>query len=371
MKERIFFDNNATTKISDEVLKVMMTVYAEPLNPSSIHYFGRMATRSANQARENVRKLLSAQNYEVIFTSGGTESNNLALFGFRNYQIVTSAIEHPSVYNAALQKNGQIVAVDENCVIDLIDLEAKIKSLNTRDFIVSVMLANNETGAIQPVKEIAKLVHQYGGLMHSDIVQATSKININLEDLNIDMASISSHKLHGPQGAGALLVRKGLDIEPIIFGSSQEGGKRPGTLNVAGSTGLGEACRLAVTKIEKYEELANLRNYLEENLQKLAGDDITIFSKNVARLPNTCYFATKNIDNQTQMINLDLNGIAVSIGAACSSGSSKPSRVLSAMGFGDNIAKSAIRVSLGLENTKQQVDRFLEVWKELYEKTRN
>jgi cysteine desulfurase len=371
MKERIFFDNNATTKISDEVLQVMIKAYQDPLNPSSIHYFGRYATRVSNGARENIRKLLGGQNYQVIFTSGGTESNNLALFGFKNYEVIASQIEHPAVYNVVLKKNGKIIKADVNGIVDIADLEEKIKELDTKNFIVSVMLANNETGAIQQIKEIAQLTHQYGGLMHSDIVQAVGKINIDLEDLNIDMASISSHKLSGPQGVGALLMRKSLDIEPILFGSSQEGGKRPGTLNVAGAVGLGEACRLAADKIVKYQELENLRNYLESEIKKIANDDVTIFSQEVARLPNTSYLATKGIDNQTQLIDFDLNGIAVSIGSACSSGSSKPSRILAAMNVSDDLAKNTIRISLGLDNTIDQVNKFIEVWKNLYQKTRN
>lgn len=371
MKERIFLDNNATTKIADEVLQAMTKAYAEPLNSSSIHYFGRTATRLSNSARENVKKLLGAANYQVVFTSGGTESNNLAIFGLKNYPVITCAIEHPAVYNVALQKNGKIAKVNSDCVVDIADLEEKIKELGTKNFIVSIMLANNETGVIQPIKEIARLVHSYGGLMHSDIVQATGKIDINLEDLNVDMASVSSHKLNGPQGVGCLLVRKTLDIDPILFGSAQEGGKRPGTLNIAGAVGLGEACRLATDKIAKYKELAKLRDYLEESMLKVAGDDLVIFGKNVERLPNTSYIATKGLDNQTQLIDFDLNGIAVSIGAACSSGSSKPSRVLAAMNVSDDLAKNTVRISLGLENTKDQIDKFIEVWTNLYKKTRN
>ncbi|MFT7087378.1 MAG: cysteine desulfurase [Rickettsiales bacterium] len=371
MKERIFFDNNATTKISEEVLQAMIKTYQDPLNPSSIHYFGRCATRVSNNARENIKRLLGAGNYQVIFTSGGTESNNLALFGFKEYEVIISQIEHPAVYNVALKKNGKIIKVSEDGIVDIADLEERIKSLETKNFIVSVMLANNETGAIQPIKEIAKLTHQYGGLMHSDIVQAVSKINIDLEDLNIDMASISSHKLNGPQGVGALLIRKSLDINPILFGAPQEGGKRPGTLNVAGAVGLGEACRLSVGKVAKYKELENLRNYLETEIKKIANDDVVIFSNLVERLPNTCYLATKGIDNQTQLIDFDLNGIAVSIGSACSSGSSKPSRILAAMNVSDDLAKNTIRISLGLENTKTQIDKFINIWTNLYNKTRN
>ncbi len=371
MKERIFFDNNATTKIDNQVLQAMQKAYSEPLNASSIHYFGRTATRITNQARQYVKNLVGGDNYQVIFTSGGTESNNLALFGFREYKVITSAIEHPAIYNTASKKGAQIVKVNGDCLVDIVDLEQKIKNINDGNFIVSIMLANNETGSIQAINDISKITHQYGGLMHSDIVQAVGKINIDLEDLNIDMASISSHKLNGPQGVGALLVKKPLDIEPIMFGSSGESGKRPGTLNVAGAVGFGEACRLAVDKVYKYQELAKLRDYLEENLVKIAGQNVIIFSQNVKRLPNTCYFATIGLDNQTQLIDFDLNGIAISIGAACSSGSSKPSRILGVMGVSDEIAKNTIRISLGLENNKEHVDKFIEVWSNLYQKTTN
>ena len=370
MKERIFFDNNATTKIADEVLQAMIEAYKQPLNASSIHHFGRFANKIVNQSRGYIQNLLNAHNYQIIFTSGGTESNNLALFGFKNYFLISSVIEHPSIYKIIDEQGGVLIKVNNDGIVDIIDLEAQIKSLNSKDFIVSIMLANNETGALQPIKEIAKIVHSYGGLIHSDIIQAVGKIDIDLEDLNIDLASISAHKINGPQGVGALLVRKGIDISPITFGGAGEGGKRPGTLNVAGVVGFGEACRIAADKISKYQELAKLRDYLEESLIKIAGDDVVVFSKNVARLPNTSFFATKGIDNQTQLIDFDLNGIAASIGSACSSGSSKPSRVLKAMEVADDLAKNVIRVSMGLENTTEQVERFIEIWKNLYQRTR-
>jgi cysteine desulfurase len=371
MQNKIFFDNNATTKLAPEVLTAMSKAYEQPLNPSSIHFYGRTATRLSNQAREYVKNLLGGKNYQVIFTSGGTESDNLALFGFSDHKIITSQIEHPAIFAPATQKNADFVKVDANCVVDLADLEEKIKNIGSSHFIVSIMLANNETGALQNIKEIAKITHQYGGLMHSDIVQAVGKMDIDLEDLNLDMASISSHKLNGPQGMGALLVRNNLDISPILFGSSQEGGKRPGTLNTAGSVGLGEACKIAVGKISKYQELANLRDYLEAELQKIAGDDLVIFSKDVARLPNTSYIAMKGADSQTQLIDFDINGICISIGSACSSGSSKPSRILDAMGVDEDLAKNTIRVSLGPENTKEEADKFIAIWTNLYQKTRN
>ncbi|MFT6331984.1 MAG: cysteine desulfurase [Lentimonas sp.] len=369
--QRIYLDNNATTKIDPKVLEVMNEVYLEPLNPSSTHSFGRKAAKVCNESRKNIKKLLGAENYQVIFTSGGTESNNLALLGFKDYQLIASEIEHLAVYNVVLKKNGSFVKVDSDGIVNIDDLEQKIKQLETKNFIVSIMLANNETGIIQPIKEIAKMVHSFGGLIHSDIIQAAGKIEIDLEDLNIDLASISGHKLNGPQGTGALLIRNSLDIDPILFGSSQEGGKRAGTVNVAGSVGLGEAFKLALEKPCKYQELADLRNYLEDEIKKIAGEDVVIFGKNVLRLPNTTYFATLGIDNQTQLIEFDLNGIAISIGSACSSGSSKPSKVLSSMNVADDIAKNTIRVSLGLENSKEQINKFITVWRNLYQNTKN
>jgi cysteine desulfurase len=370
MKEQIFFDNNATTKIDDNVLKAMIESYERPLNPSSTHHFGRFANKVVNQSRLHIQNFFNAQNYKIIFTSGGTESNNLALLGFKDRSLIASAIEHPSVYNIVIKQNGGIIKVDNNGIVNIYDLEEKLKILESSNFIASVMLANNETGSIQAIKEIAKIVHKYGGLIHSDIVQAVGKINIDLEELNIDLASVSAHKINGPQGVGALLVKKSLDIDPIMFGGLGEGGKRAGTINVAGTVGFGEACRIAVNQISKYQELANLRDYLEQSILKIAEGNVVIFSKDVARLPNTSFFATKGVDNQTQLIDFDLNGISVSIGSACSSGSSKPSRVLGEMNVADDLAKNTIRVSFGRQNDKEQVDYFIKIWNKLYQKTK-
>lgn len=370
MLEKIYFDNNSTSKVSSQVLQAMVEAYSLPLNSSAVHFFGRAASKALNDSRDKIKDLMGGQNYQVIFTSGGTESNNLALLGFPGYKIVVSAIEHSSVFNLAVKNFASIVRVTEDGILDLGNLEEELQMLPSKNFVVSVMFAHNETGALQPIREIAKLVHRYGGLLHTDMVQAVGKVVINLEELNVDMASISAHKFNGPQGSGALLVRNGLDIEPIILGSSQESGKRAGTQNVAGAVGLGEACKESMNKADDYSSLARLRDYLEDRVREIGGQDVRIFCSQVQRLPNTCYMATVGVDSQTQLIDFDLNGILVSAGSACSSGSIAKPRVLEAMGVDGKIAKTAIRISLGLQNNRDEIDQFIKIWGNLYKKTR-
>lgn len=369
--ERIFFDNNATTKISEAAQDAIFNSYKTPLNSSSIHSFGREATKIYNQTKSEIVNSFNAKNYQIIFTSGGTEANNLAILGLPNYHIITSKLEHSSTYDPALKREAIIAKINSNGVIDIEDLKEKIETIKTSNFLVSIMLANNETGAIQPVKEIAKLVHAKNGLIHSDLAQAIGKIEVDLEDLNIDIAGISAHKFGGPQGVGALLVRVGIDLEPIILGGGQEGGKRSGTTNIAGIAGFGAVCQNAYDRIKKNQELAELRNYLENSLKTIGGDDVVIFSEKSDRLPNTSLIATKGISNQIQLIDFDLNGIAVSIGSACSSGSAKPSRVLQAMNIDESLIKSTIRISLGIDNNKAEIDKFIQVWSKLYQRIRN
>ncbi|MDA7705426.1 cysteine desulfurase [Rickettsiales bacterium] len=371
MKDKIFFDNNSTTRVDQAVIDEMVNVMQLPLNASSIHSHGRFALRKLNNARQQVKKFLNAGNYDVIFTSGATEANNQALLGGKNLPIITTKMEHPAIYKVAMEVEHYFAKGSKDGLIDLKDLKQKISDLNGREFICSIMIANNETGVIYPVKEIAKITHQNGGIFHCDLTQAVGKLDIDLEDLNIDMASLSAHKLSGPQGAGALVVRKGINIDKIIYGSGQESGKRPGTNNIAGAVGLGKACEISSNKIVKYQKLQELRDYFEESLVKIAGDDAVFFCKNIDRTPNTSFVAMRGVDNQTQLIDFDLNGFSVAIGSACSSGSSKPSATLSEIGIDDKLAKSAIRVSFGLENTKEEVNKFIEIWKNLYQKTKN
>lgn len=365
----IYFDCNSTTKIAAEVLAKMNEIYALPFNASATHQMGRKAHGFIEEARGKVKKALGGENYEVIFTSGSSEANNTVLFGVDVSRILLCPIEHASVYNCR-PKNKEVIELTAlaNGLVDIKDLEKKLEKIADKNFLVSVGLVNNESGAIQQVKEIARLVHQKGGLIHSDIVQGVGKIKVDLEDLNVDFASVSSHKIKGPQGVGALLMRKGLDVEPLIFGAKQEKSKRAGTYNVAGIVGFGVACDLI--NIEEYAKIAELRDYLEKLLKEIAGDDVRFFADGVARVANTSYIGLRGCDNQTQLINFDLNGICVSAGAACSSGTINESRVLKAMGVEKEFLNSAIRVSLGVENNRSEVERFVEVWGEFYGRNR-
>lgn len=362
-----YLDYNATTPIAPAVLSKMLEAYKLPLNNSSTHQFGRIASKFVEDARKEVRKILNAQNYEVIFTSSSTEATNTILRGCSAKKIIVSKIEHASVFDCRPEgKEVSEIKALSNGLVDLEDLKKQLEEITDNNFLVSVMLANNETGAIQPVEEIAKLVHQKGGLFHCDVVQAVGKIVVDLEKINADFASVSAHKINGPQGVGALLMRKGLDIRPLIFGGKQEKSKRAGTTNVAGVAGFGEACKISTDKIPQYESVKNLRDFLESEIKKIGGDNIKIFANQVDRLPNTSYIALKNSDAQTQLINFDLNGICVSAGPACSSGSTAGSRVLSVMGIEQAFATSAVRVSLSTETTKEEIETFIKVWKEFY-----
>lgn len=366
----IFLDYNATTKVAPEVLAKMVEAYQLPLNNSSSHQLGRQATKLVEAAREEVKKLFNAQNYEVIFTGSSTEATNTVMFGTDVKKIIFCTIEHSSVYECR-PAGKEIIEVEalENGSINVADLEKKLP--NDGNFLVSVMLANNETGAIQPVEEISKLVHQKGGLFHCDIVQAAGKITVDLEKINADFASVSAHKIQGPQGVGALLIRKGLDIKPLIYGGKQEKSKRAGTTNVAGISGFGEACKLASGKIDLYENVRKLRDDLEEKIKNIAGEDVKIFSTEIARLPNTSYIATKGREAKTQLINFDLNGICLSAGPACSSGTSTESRILKAMGIKPEFSTSAVRVSLSADTTADELEKFIKVWSEFYNRTKN
>ncbi|MBL6664695.1 MAG: cysteine desulfurase [Rickettsiales bacterium] len=364
----IYLDNNATTKVDDEVITTMVEAYNFPINASAIHQLGRKGYEIVEKSRKSIKDLINANNYDVIFTGTATEATNLALYGCGSQKILRSALEHAATYNCQ-PENKEIIEIDalSNGIINVDDIKNKLDASDS-DFIISVMLANSEIGSIQPISDIAKLVHQKGGLIHCDIVQAVGKIEIDLEKLNVDFATISAHKLNGPQGVGALLMRKGLDIKPLIYGGSQENAKRAGTTNVAGIAGFGKACELAKDKPKKYQKVKELRDYLEKELTKIAKNDIKIFGLEIDRLPNTSYISLAYADAQAQLINFDLNNICVSAGSACSSGSNKASRVLKSIKATPDFIDSAIRVSLGIENTKDEIDKFISVWSEFYKR---
>lgn len=368
----IYFDNNSTVKPHNEVVKVFNEIVKDPLNNLSIHQLGRKAEHLVEEARQQIKSFVGGQSYDVIFTASATEASNLAIFGINVENIIISKIEHAAIYNCR-PSNKRIfeVGVDNNGIIDIAAVKNLLDQQQDGNFLLALMLANNETGAIQPVKEIAKTVHQKGGLIFCDIVQALGKIEIDLEDLNVDLASISAHKIGGLQGVGALLVKKGLELSPIIFGGGQEKGKRAGTLNIAAIAAFAKACEIsAANLVANASKVKELRDYLEKKLLQIAQSDVQIFSSLAPRLPNSCFFATKNCQAQTQLMQFDLNNICVSAGATCSSGSLALSRVLQSMQIDKNFVDCAIRVSLNADNNKDEINKFIEIWQKIYEKNK-
>lgn len=362
----IYFDHNATTALDACVLETMLPFMTQQHgNPTSRHSFGRHARSAIERAREQVANAVNAHPSQVIFTSGGTEANNLAITGIAGSygvsQIVTSAIEHPCVIRPALamKHRGWKLAtlnVDDCGIVKAAELDALLKADTS---IVSVMLANNETGAMQPVTELAEIARRHGITLHTDAVQALGKIKVDFAELNVHAMTLSSHKINGPQGAGALILDKRIDIQPVIHGGGQERGVRSGTENVAAIVGFGAACELIQSRLSQHNSyIRPLRERLERGLNKL---DAVIFGAGAERLSNTSFFAFNEIDGETLVMALDRKGFAVASGSACSSDSSEPSSVLLAMGVEPDLAKGAIRVSLGMQNSQEQIDTFLAV----------
>ena len=364
----VYFDHNATTALDNSVLEAMLPwMRVQSGNPTSRHVFGRSARDAVEHARTQVAEACGAYSSQVIFTSCGTEANNFAIKGMAGHkpatQLLTSAIEHPCVTRpaVALEKLGFInrqIGVNENGKVDL----EKLKQLLTAPTsLVSVMLANNETGVIQYVAAIAEMARSAGAYMHTDAVQALGKLPLNFADLNVHAMTISSHKIHGPQGAAALILDKRVDIDPLLHGGGQERGLRSGTENVAAIIGFGAACELAIANQKSYASHTQaLREQFEQGLQSAnKAFNVTIFGNNVARLPNTSFVAIDNIEGETLVMALDRKGYAVASGSACSSDSTEPSHVLLAMGVNADSARGAIRVSFGANNTAAQVTAFL------------
>jgi cysteine desulfurase len=362
MTRAVYLDFNATAPVRPAVIKATAKALEECGNPSSVHRFGRLARRAVEEARERVAALVGARTAQVVFTSGGTEANNLALNGTGRERVIVSAVEHDSVFSAA--EDPEIIPVDGNGVIERGALERAL-ARDSRRALVSVMLANNETGVIEPVAAAADLAHEYGALIHCDAVQGAGKIPVNMEALGVDLLSLSAHKFGGPKGVGALLVADHVAINPLLRGGRQERGRRAGTENVAGIVGFGAATELATRDLDRFEGLARLRDGLESRLKELA-PETTIFGAAAPRLPNTCCCTMPGVSAETQVMALDLSGVAVSAGAACSSGKVETSRVLRAMGADEEVAGWAIRVSLGWDSVDEDVARFVAAWSELY-----
>ncbi len=375
----IYLDNNATTKIAPEVVEAMKPFNHELYgNPSSFHTFGDRIFEHIEEAREKVASLLGCRAEEIVFTSGGTESDNTVLFGVSEMNpsrsgIVTTSIEHPAVLDTAeyLSKHGHplgIVGVDNNGVLITEELETLVDKYTG---IVSVMMANNETGVIQPVKEACAIAHAGGALFHTDAVQAVAKIPFSISEMDIDFLSLSSHKLHGPKGVGVLFIRKGIKLPAFIHGGHQENGYRAGTYNVAGIVGLGKAAELAGEFLN--EEVVNTKKLLRK-LEKGILDSCpgsSVLSADVKRLPNTATIIFAGCESEAILTLLDMKDIYVSSGSACSTGSTSPSYVLSAMGIDDFRANTAIRFSLSRNTTNEEIDKVLVELPLIIEKLRN
>jgi cysteine desulfurase len=360
----IYLDYNATAPLRPEVIAVIQETLAFPYNPSSIHAMGRKARQLLEDARSVVAESVGAWPNEVIFTGSGSEANNMALRAAER-PLLVGATEHSSVLVLAQRLGGDVLPVDHLGIIDLNILESKLKHLG-KPALVSVMLANNETGVIQPIQKIAALVKQYDGLLHCDAVQALGKIPFDMGMLGADMLTLCAHKFGGPVGIGALIVRNDLPVKPFIIGGGQELNRRAGTQTVALAAGFAKAI-----------ELGAKRGWIEENKAALdalqgvanatAGEDVIIASA-AKRLPNTLCLRMPNVVSETQLMNFDLEGFCISAGSACSSGRIEPSHVLRAMGYADELAATAVRISVGWSTKPEEITRFRESWVKLYQR---
>jgi cysteine desulfurase len=364
MGETTYLDYNATTPVRPAVVEAMREILECTGNPSSVHRFGREARRALEHARELVATMLGVAPVQVVFTSGGTEANNQALRSARG-PVVVSAIEHDSVLAAV--PDALRSPVDADGRVDLGALERALACFAPE--LVSVMLANNETGVVQPVYAVAEIARRHGARVHCDAVQAGGKLALDMAGLGVDYLTLSAHKFGGPQGIGALVVRDGLEPDALLHGGSQERRWRAGTENLPGIVGFGRACELAMADANWQERTRVLRDRLEARIAALA-PAARVFGRSTERLPNTSCLSMPGVNNQTQLIEFDLAGIAVSTGSACSSGKVGPSHVLAAMGVDPDHAASAIRVSLGWASSAEDVDRFVDVWGRLYARTR-
>jgi cysteine desulfurase len=366
MSLQTYLDWNATAPLRPEAAAAMTAALAECGNASSVHRWGRAARQRVERAREAVAALVGAAPEGVVFVSGGSEANHLALHGSGHRRVLVSSVEHHSVLHAA--PAVELVPVDANGIVDLARLDAMLAA-DPRPALVSVMFANNETGVIQPAADIAAIAHAHGALFHCDAVQAPGKVSLSIDTIGADLVSLSAHKLGGPPGIGALVVAGAVELAPMIRGGGQERGRRAGSENLPGIAGFAAAAEAAAVGIAAYERVRRLRDDLEAAVAAVAPDSVVV-GGGVARLPNTSAIAMPGISAETQIIALDLDGVMVSAGAACSSGKVGPSHVLAAMGAPPEIAGATIRVSLGWTTSEDDIAHFLDAWAALYRRHR-
>ncbi len=378
---RVYFDHNATTYMRKEVLDAMMPYFIEKFgNASSLHLFGQEAREAVDDAREKVASLINAEPEEIIFTSGGTESDNLAIRGVirarsrdvDNPHIVTSAIEHSAVLKTcqSLKKDGFEVSFVGATADGVVDVEELKKAIKPNTVLISVMLSNNETGVIQPIEEISSIAKEHGITFHVDGVQGAGKIPVDVRKLGVDLLAVSAHKFYGPKGIGALYIKRGTKIEPVYTGGGHELGMRSGTENVPAIVGFGEACRISRESLQsEMEHISSLRDRLERGIQNSV-DDIIINGRNSRRVPNTSSIIVKGVEGEAITLSMSVQGFAISSGSACSSGETDPSHVLLAMGIDPALARGSIRISLGIANSEEDIDSFLEVFPGVVEKLR-
>lgn len=376
--KRVYMDHSATTPMLAEVLETMMPFLTETFgNPSSQHWFGREARKALDEAREKTALAIGASPQEIVFTSGGTESDNLAIRSVararrgKGNHLITTAVEHHAVLDTclALKEEGlevTVLPVDEHGKISLEDLKAAIID---RTILITVMMANNEVGTILPVAEIGRLARERGITFHTDAVQSIGNLPVNVKDLNCDLLSLSAHKFYGPKGVGVLYVRQGAHLKVFNFGGSQERKLRPGTENVPGIVGMGRAIELAVDGLEKkVKHVTGLRDRLIDGLLKIG--DVRLNGHPADRLSNNANVSIKYVEGESLILSLDLKGIAVSSGSACTSGSLDPSHVLLAMGLDHQTAHGSLRFSLGFRNTAEEIDYVLGVMPEIVARLR-
>lgn len=372
--KRVYMDHAATTPVDKRVLEEMLPFFTEKYgNPSSLHSFGREAHDALEKARKNVAKVINADKDEIFFTSGGTESDNIAIKGtayrmkeeitdYKGSHIITSSIEHPAVMETCrhLEKMGfkvKYLPVDKYGIVSIDELK---NSISKETFLISIMHANNEIGTIQNIDDIGKIAKEHNIVFHSDAVQSIGKIPVDVKKMNVDMLSMSSHKIHGPKGVGALYIKKGVKLQPIVQGGGHEKNLRSGTENISGIAGFGKACELAKTRLNKdAEHLTNMRDKLIKNVLNI--EESYLNGHPTMRLPNNAHFRFTGIEGEALILSLDEKGVAASTGSACSSKKLLPSHVLMAIGLNEVEAHGSLRLTLGRENTEDEVKYVIDI----------